>query len=217
MVFRADRAVLSELVPEPFELASDEVTAGTTDHYQPGHGLPVRGGGLPLRVRYQGLEGRYDIVSVTTSDETMCANREELGRGMILGDVRLRAKGNTFWGEARRAGRPLFRLSVFPEKLIAPDAVAMWGSRGPLLCYKKIPSADPDRKPWRQIMAIHSERQGGVVEQSVGRGSIEICPSVWGTHRIEPIEVLRGTFAHFEGGELKKLECLWEDRPLPVP
>ena len=213
VAFRADPAILQEFIPDVFEIADDEVVVGVTEHYQPGHGLPVKGGGITLRVRYGGLVGRYSALSLSSSDEVVCANREELGSPLILGSIRMRAVGNTWFGMGRRNGQDLFRVSVFPERLIDPETVRMWGSRGPILNYKQIPSADPDRKPWRQILAVSSERQGPVIEHSIGRGSVEILPSAWGVHRIQPLEVLHGTVWHFEGGELKTLECLWDDRP----
>jgi hypothetical protein len=216
VVFRADPEVLRELVPEPIELAGDEVTVGMTEHFQPVHGLPIVGCSVSLRARYGELKGRHTVMTVSTSDESVCAGREELGRSSILGDVRMWAKGNTWWGVASRDGSDIFRISVFPERVVPDDEVKFWGGAGPLLEYKKIPSADPSRRPWRQILAIESERRGRLVELSVGRGAIEWIPSVWGLHHIKPLGPVGGTVWHFEGGLLKSIDCLWEDRPEPV-
>ena len=66
------------------------------------------------------------------------------------------------------------------------------------------------------VLAIHSERKGRLIELSAGRGSVEFGESVWGLQRIKPIGPVTGTVWHFEGGLLSKIECLWEDRPVPV-
>jgi hypothetical protein len=216
VAFRADPDVLRTFLPEPFELAGDEVVAGITEHYQPGHGLPVKGGGISLSVKFGDITGRYSALTISSSDEVVCANREELGSAAVLGRIKMWSEGNTWFGVACRNGQDVYRISVFPERVVAPEVIRMWGARGPALNYKRIPSVDPNRKPWRQIMAVSSERQGPLIEHSIGRGAVEILPTAWGVHRIQPIEVLHGSVWHFEGGELKTIECLWEDRPEPV-
>ena len=40
---RADPANLRQFIPQPLELQDDLVTVTITEHYQPGHGLPVYG------------------------------------------------------------------------------------------------------------------------------------------------------------------------------
>ena len=64
------------------------------------------------------------LFSLGTSDEGVCANREELGMGKVLGDVKLWAKGNTWWGTGSRDGedrswyrhRAFFRFTRLPRR-----------------------------------------------------------------------------------------------------
>ena len=110
-------------MPAPIELNGDEVSISVTEHYQPVHGLPVIGAAVSVKARYGDVTGRHTIQTVSTSDEAMCASREELGRPSILGtEVRIWAKGNTWWGIARRGPATLFRLSVFPERVVQPKS-----------------------------------------------------------------------------------------------
>jgi acetoacetate decarboxylase len=217
VTFRADPAVLATFLPRPLELAADEVVAGVTEHYQPGHGLPVQGASVDVRARYKDVEGRYRLLVVNSADEVQCANREEFGMPLIMGEVKLRSKGNTWWGYGRRGGDDVIKVSMFPERVITDDSIRPWDRSGPMMLMKCIPSADPARKPWRQILALRSEREGRSVESSIGRGSVEFGPSAWGIDRIKPLEILKATYNHFEGGLLKSIECLWEDRPDPIP
>src|SRR5205823_204057 len=74
--FRADPTVLARFVPEPLQLVGDEVAAVVTEHYQPGHGLPVQGATVFLTIKHNGVAGKFVILCITSSDETLCANRE---------------------------------------------------------------------------------------------------------------------------------------------
>lgn len=216
VVFHADPQVLQRFVPAPLELVGDEVFVGATDHYQPGHGLPVKAAGLSVAVRYGDLEGTYNFFTLANADETVCANREELGMPVVLGEIRLWAEGNTWWGTGTRDGAELIRVSVFPQRMLSQDE-AKGRVQKALILYKHIPSADPERRPWRQVLAIHLDRSGPVQEYSVGRGAVVLAPSRWGLHNIEPRGVIRGVYNHFGVSLKSKIECLWEDRPGPIP
>jgi len=184
--YRTDPTALRREIPYPLEPDDDPmVRVMVGDMVQPPHSIAIyHEGVISVRVRFGDRRGWYTPYIWTHSDEAMLVGRELYGwPKLICDDGRLTFVGNQIFGEIRRRGELLVRVSFQvtsppPGRRDVPEEERLknilLGSD--LLQVRYFPSPEKNGRPLRQVVLIKLE-DVQIAEIWGGNATVELFPS----------------------------------------
>ncbi len=195
--FEADRDEIERITPTPLEpVPGNKLYAFIADNSQPPASMRFHEAAILQQVRYQGRTAVTVPYIWTSNDTAMLAGREVYGMGKMIcdPDPPLRIESNEIFAEVRRFGQTMFKVNLVLRGRAEVNELPFgtdW------VFVRKIPSPDPDRPGWKQVVWIELT---DFIKKELwsGKGWLDFqYPSSSGLDRFKNCNVTGGWYGQF--------------------